>query len=29
MKFLIDHLFSDFNRMFDEPWVVVWLLDDF
>jgi len=29
MKSLIDRLFSNIDRLFDEPWVMVWLLDDF
>ena len=28
MKFLIDRLFGDIERMFDDRWVVIWLLDD-
>jgi hypothetical protein len=28
MKSLIDRLFSDIDRMFDEQWVTIWLLDD-
>jgi hypothetical protein len=29
MKSLIDRLFSNIDRLFDEPWVMLWLLDDF
>jgi hypothetical protein len=29
MKFLIDRLFSDIDRLFDDEWLVIWLLDDF
>ena len=29
MKALIDRFFSDIDRLFDEPWVAIWLLDDF
>ncbi len=29
MQALIDRLFRDIDRLFDEPWVVIWLLDDF
>lgn len=29
MQTLIDRLFSDIDRLFDEPWIVIWLLDDF
>ncbi|KAF0165187.1 MAG: hypothetical protein FD157_1539 [Rhodocyclaceae bacterium] len=29
MQALIDRLFSDIDRMFDDQWVVIWLLDDF
>lgn len=29
MQALIDRLFSDIDRLFDEPWVAIWLLDDF
>ena len=29
MQALIDRFFSDIDRLFDEPWVVMWLLDDF
>ena len=29
MQALIDRLFSDIDRLLDEPWVVIWLLDDF
>jgi len=29
MKSLIDRLFSDIDRLFDDQWVVIWLLDDF
>lgn len=29
MQALIDQLFSDIDRMFDDQWVVIWLLDDF
>jgi|GEM_PF-5159564 hypothetical protein len=28
MKFLIDRLFGDIERTFDDRWVVIWLLDD-
>jgi len=28
MKFLIDRLFGDVERMFDDRWVVIWLIDD-
>lgn len=29
MKSLIDQLFGELDRMFDEPWVMVWQLDEF
>lgn len=29
MKALIDRLFSDIDRMFDDQWMMIWLLDDF
>jgi hypothetical protein len=29
MQTLIDRLFSDIDRLFDDQWVVIWLLDDF
>ncbi len=29
MQALIDRFFSDIDRMFDEPWVMIWPLDDF
>ena len=29
MQTLIDRFFSDIDRLFDEPWVMIWLLDDF
>lgn len=29
MKLLIDRLFSDIDRLFDDEWLVIWLLDDF
>jgi hypothetical protein len=29
LKFLIDRLFSDIDRLFDEEWLAIWLLDDF
>ncbi len=29
MKFLIDRLFSDIDRLFDDDWLTIWLLDDF
>jgi hypothetical protein len=29
MKFLIDRLFSDIDRLFNDEWLVIWLLDDF
>ncbi len=29
MKFLIDRFFSDIDRLFDEEWLAIWLLDDF
>lgn len=29
MQALIDRLFSDIDRLFDDQWVVIWLLDDF
>ena len=29
MQALIDRLFSDIERMFDDKRVVIWLLDDF
>ncbi len=29
MKFLIDRLFSDIDRLFDDEWLTIWLLDDF
>jgi hypothetical protein len=28
MKSLIDRLFRDIDRMLDEQWVTIWLLDD-
>lgn len=28
MQALIDLFFSDVERMFNEQWVVIWLLDD-
>jgi hypothetical protein len=28
MKCLIDRIFSDIDRLFDEQWVTIWLLDD-
>jgi len=29
MQTLFDRLFSEVDRLFDEHWVVIWLLDDF
>jgi len=29
MKALIDRFFSDIDPLFDDPWVAIWLLDDF
>lgn len=29
MKSLIDRFFSDIDRLFDDEWLVIWLLDDF
>jgi hypothetical protein len=29
VKFLIDRLFSDIDRLFDDEWLAIWLLDDF
>lgn len=29
MQALLDRFFSDIDRLFDEPWVAIWLLDDF
>jgi len=29
MKSLIDRLFSDIDRLFDEQWLAIWQLDDF
>ena len=29
MQALIDRLFSGIDRLFDEPWIAIWLLDDF
>jgi hypothetical protein len=29
MQAVIDRLFGDIDRLFDDPWVVIWLLDDF
>lgn len=29
MRFLIDRLFGELDRLFDEPWVLVWQLDEF
>lgn len=29
MKSLIDRFFSDIDRLFDEQWLTIWLLDDF
>lgn len=28
MQVLINRFLSDIDRLFDEPWVVIWLLDD-
>lgn len=28
MQALINRFLSDIDRLFDEPWVVIWLLDD-
>ena len=28
MKFLIDRLFSDIDRIFDDRWMAIWPLDD-
>ncbi len=29
MNSLIDFLFGELDRMFDDPWVLVWQLDKF
>ena len=29
MQNLIDRFFSDIDRLFDDQWIVLWLLDDF
>ena len=29
MQSLIDRFFRDIDRLFDDQWVVIWLLDDF
>jgi hypothetical protein len=29
MKTIIDRIFGDIDRLFDESWVVIWQLDDF
>lgn len=29
MQSLIDRFFRDIDRMFDDQWLVIWLLDDF
>lgn len=29
MQTLIDRFFSDIERLFDDQWMVIWLLDDF
>lgn len=29
MQALLDRFFSDIDRLFDDEWVVIWLLDDF
>ncbi len=29
MQTLIDRFFSDIDRLFDDQWMVLWLLDDF
>jgi len=29
MQALIDRLFRDIDRLFDDQWVVIWRLDDF
>jgi hypothetical protein len=29
MQALIDRFFSEVARLFDDEWVVIWLLDDF
>jgi hypothetical protein len=29
MKTLIDRLFRDIDRLFDDEWLAIWLLDDF
>ena len=29
MKSLIVRIFSDIDRLFDDQWLVIWLLDDF
>lgn len=28
MQELINRFFRDIDRLFDEPWIVIWLLDD-
>jgi hypothetical protein len=29
MQALIDKIFGDIDRLFDESWVMIWQLDDF
>jgi len=29
MQTLIDRLFSDIDHLFDDEWLMIWLLDDF
>ena len=29
MQTLIDRFFSDIDRLFDDEWLMIWLLDDF
>lgn len=29
MQSLIDRFFRDIDRLFDDQWMVIWLLDDF
>lgn len=29
MQALFDRFFGEIDRLFDESWIVIWLLDDF
>lgn len=29
MQALFDRFFDEIDRLFDEPWIAIWLLDDF